>query len=61
MDYKLKYVKLSCYCPKLVHTQKDRCRKFINGLSYELQNALLTFQTEDFNRVMSVALQAKQL
>lgn len=61
MEYKVKYVRMSRYYPKLVATQKDWFLKFINGLHFEIQNTLLTLEMEDFQKVVSATMREENL
>lgn len=50
MQYKVKYVKLSHHYLELVATQRDWYLKFINGLHFELLNAMLLLKLRIFRR-----------
>ena len=47
-EYEKKFTQLSRYAPEMVNTEEKRRRRFLQGLSVEIQDALVTARMETF-------------
>lgn len=61
LEYKIKFVNLSRYSMEIIPSNKEKCRKFKDGLNWKIQKSLLVIRTEDFNELVEAAQEAEQL
>ena len=54
-EYEEKFTQLSKYAPEIVNTEKKRKRHFQQGLTLEIQDALVTANVETYAAVVEIA------
>ena len=54
-EYEEKFTQLSKYAPEIVNTEKKRKRHFQQGLTVEIQDALVTANVETYTAVVKIA------
>jgi len=59
-EYEREFTRLSKYAPHMVLTEERRCKRFRDGLNYEIKNKLLAAAHTDFSLLVTRALEQEQ-
>ena len=54
-EYEKKFTQLSRYAPEMVNTEEKRRKRFLQGLSIEIQDALVTARVETYVEMVEMA------
>ena len=60
-EYEVKFTQLSHYALMMVATERDRCRRFEEGLHYEIQNRLALSDVRNYQDLLVAAIRAERL
>ena len=60
-EYEVCFTQLSHYAPMMVSTEKDQCRRFEEGLNYEIQSRLTLSDLHSYQDLRAVAIRAERL
>ena len=60
-DYEVRFTQLSHYAPMMVATERDRCRRFEEGLHYEIQSRLALSDVRNYEDLLAAAIRAERL
>ena len=60
-EYKVRFTQLSRYAPMMVATEKDRCRRFEEGLRYNKRSRLASIDLRTYQELKAAAIRAKRL
>ena len=61
MDYEVQFNQLSRYASYTVATERDKCRKFEEGLTYEIRSKISSNDMESFAKLRAAAIRAERL
>ena len=59
--YEVRFTQLSHYAPMIVATERDRCRRFEEGLNYEIRDRLTPGDLRSYQDLRAVAVRAERL
>ena len=60
-EYEVRFTQLSHYAPIMVATEKDRCRRFEEGLNYKIQSRLTLSDLRSYQDLKTAAIRAERL
>ena len=60
-EYEVRFTQLSHYAPMIVATEKDRCRRFEEGLNYEIRSKLTLSDLRSYQDLRAAAIRAERL
>ena len=60
-EYEVRFTQLSHYASVLVATEKDKCRRFEEGLNYEIQSKLTPTDLRSYQDLRAAAIRAERL
>ena len=60
-EYEVQFNKISHYATFMVSTGRDKCRKFEEGLKYEIKNRITTTDLDNYARLRAAAIRAEKL
>ena len=60
-EYEVRFTQLSHYAPMMVATEKDRCRRFEEGLNYEIRDRLTPGDLRSYPDLRAAAIRAERL
>ena len=60
-EYEVRFTQLSHYASVLVATEKDKCRRFEEGLNYEIRSKLTLTDLRSYQDLRAVAIRAERL
>lgn len=60
-EYEVKFQQLSHYAPMMVATDRDRCRRFEEGLNYEIRDRLTPGDLRSYSDLRAAAIRAERL
>ena len=59
--YEVRFTQLSQYAPMMVATEKDKCRRFKEGLYYEIRSRITPSDLQSFQGLRAAAIRAERL
>ena len=60
-EYEVRFTQLSHYAPMMVATDRDRCRRFEEGLNYEIRDRLTPGDLRSYPNLRAAAIRAERL
>ena len=57
----MKFTQLSQYVPMMVATERDKCRRFEEGLHYEIRSRITPGDLQSFQALRAAAIRAERL
>ena len=60
-EYEVRFTQLSHYAPMMVATDRDRCRRFEEGLNYEIRDRLTPGDLRSYPDLRAAAIRAERL
>ena len=60
-EYEVRFTQLSHYAPMMVSTERDRCRRFEEGLHYDIWSRLTLSDTRTYQDLRAAATRAERL
>ena len=60
-EYEVKFTQLSHYAPVMVSTERDKCRKFEDGLHYDIRSRLTLSDTRTYQDLRAAATRVERL
>ena len=60
-EYEVRFTKLSHYAPMMVVTDRDQCRRFEEGLNYEIRDRLTPSDLRSYLDLRAAAIRAERL
>ena len=60
-DYEEKFTQLSHYADFLVATERDKCRRFEEGLRYDIRTKITPVDLESFTRLRAAVIWIERL
>ena len=54
-EYEMKFTQLSPYAPMMVATERDKCRRFKDGLHYDIRSRLTLSDTRTYQELRAAA------
>ena len=60
-EYEVRFTQLSHYAPAMVSTEKDRCRRFEEGLHYERRCRITPGDLQSYQALRAAAVRAERL
>ncbi|XP_047943038.1 uncharacterized protein LOC125189854 [Salvia hispanica] len=60
-DYEVKFTQLSRYASALLPTEQDKCRRFEDGLIYEIRSKITPSDLHTYNDLRAAAIRAERL
>ena len=60
-EYEIRFIQLSQHVPSVVAREKDRCRRFEEGLNYEIWSQLMPGDLRNYSDLRTAAFSAEKL
>ena len=60
-EYEVRFTQLSHYAPMMVATKRDRCRRFEEGLNYEIRDRFTPGDLRSYPDLRAAAIKAERL
>ena len=60
-EYEVRFTQLSHYAPMMVATERDRCRRFEEGLNYEIRDRLTPADLRSYQDLRAAAIRVERL
>ena len=60
-EYEVRFTQLSIYAPMMVFTERDKCRRFEEGLHYEIRSRIIPGDLQSFTALRAAAVRAERL
>ena len=60
-EYEVRFTQLSHYAPMMVMTDRDRCRRFEEGLHYDIRSRLTLSDLRTYQDLRAAAIRAERL
>ena len=60
-EYEVRFTQLSRYAPMMVATEKDRCRQFEEGLSYNIRSQLALSNLRTYQELKAATIRVERL
>ena len=60
-EYEVRFTQLSHYAPAMVTTERDRCRRFEEGLHYEIRSRITPGDLQSYQALRAAAIRAERL
>ena len=60
-EYEVRFTQLSHYAPMMVATERDKCRRFEDGLHYDIRSQLTLSDTRTYQDLRAAATRVKRL
>ena len=60
-EYEVRFTQLSRYALMMVATEKDRCRRFEEGLSYNIRSRLASSDLRTYQELKAAAIRVERL
>ena len=60
-EYEVRFTQLSHYAPMMVATERDKCRRFEEGLHYEIRSRLTLSDLRSYQDLRAAAIRAERL
>ena len=61
VEYEVRFTQLSRYALMMVATEKDRCRQFEEGLSYNIRSRLASSDLRTYQELKAAAIRVERL
>ena len=59
--YQMEFTRLSKYAPEMLVTEKEKCRKFEDGLNDYIRAHVTGFCHDDFSKIVTYALNVERV
>ena len=60
-EYEVKFTQLSRYASSMVATERDKCRRFEEGLKYEIRSKITIGELRNFTDLRAATIRAERL
>ena len=60
-EYEVQFMQLSHYAPMMVASERDRCRRFEEGLNYDIRSRLTLSDLRNYPDLRAAAIRAERL
>ena len=60
-EYEVRFTQLSHYAPMMVATERDKCRRFEDGLHYDIRSCLTLSDTRSYQELRAAATRVERL
>ena len=60
-EYEVRFTQLSHYAPMMVGTERDKCRRFEDGLHYDIRSRLTLSDTRSYQELRAAATRVERL
>ena len=60
-EYEVRFTQLSYYAPMMVVTERDKCRRFEDGLHYDIRSRLTLGDTRSYQELRAAATRVERL